>query len=74
MDEYDDLEFECSSQENSDTYSSDDDQVTELEPERDNQKTEQVQFMAALFKKTFKDLQKKKKPESPNEDGTFNYY
>lgn len=49
MDEYDDRDFECSNRECYDTDSSDDEQLTKLELERDNQKIERVHCMAALF-------------------------
>uniref|UniRef100_A0A0D3EAP8 Helitron helicase-like domain-containing protein n=1 Tax=Brassica oleracea var. oleracea TaxID=109376 RepID=A0A0D3EAP8_BRAOL len=67
MDEYDDLEFECSSQERSDTDDSNDEQSTELVQEKDNQ-SKRVSVLAALFKKPFTEVKPKVKPTSPKED------
>ncbi|CAN6828898.1 unnamed protein product, partial [Brassica oleracea var. botrytis] len=52
IDECDDLEVECSSQESSDTEISDDEQSIVQEPLKEDQ-TERVSFLAALFKKNF---------------------
>lgn len=69
MDEYSDLEFECSSQEQCDTDTSDDEQPSiDLEPVKDNQ-SDRVSFLAALFKKNFSEPKAKVKPVSPKEDG-----
>ncbi|CAF1878150.1 unnamed protein product [Brassica napus] len=71
MDEYSDLEFECSSQEQCDTDTSDDEQPSiDLEPVKDNQ-SDRVNFLAALFKKNFSEPKAKVKPVSPKEDVTF---
>ncbi|KAL0750056.1 hypothetical protein Bca101_032059 [Brassica carinata] len=67
MDEYDDLEFECSSQERSNTDDSNDEQSTELVQEKDNQ-SKRVSVLAALFKKSFTEVKPKVKPTSPKED------
>ncbi|CAN6889586.1 unnamed protein product [Brassica oleracea var. botrytis] len=68
MDEYSDLEFECSSQEQCDTDTSDDEQPSiDLEPVKDNQ-SDRVSFLAALFKKNFSEPKAKVKPVSPKED------
>lgn len=67
-DEYDDLEFECSSQERSNTDDSNDEQFTELVQEKDNQ-SKRVSVLAALFKKSFTEVKPKVKPTSPKEDG-----
>ncbi|CDY13504.1 BnaA03g52220D [Brassica napus] len=66
-DEYDDLEFECSSQERSDTDDSNDEDSTELVQEKDNQ-SKRVSVLAALFKKSFTEVKPKVKPTSPKED------
>ncbi|CAF1758470.1 BnaC09g30410D [Brassica napus] len=69
MDGYDDLAFECSSQESYDSDTSDHEQSILLEPEIDNQ-SERVMKLAAMFKKTFSEVKKKVKPTiSPKEDG-----
>lgn len=68
MDEFDDLEFECSSDESYDTDHSDGEQSIELQPEIVDQ-SERVSFLAALFKKTFSEVKKKVKPVQPKEDG-----
>ncbi|CAF1929314.1 unnamed protein product, partial [Brassica oleracea] len=69
MDEHSDLEFECSSQEQCDTDTSDDEQPSiDLEPVKDNQ-SDRVSFLAALFKKNFSEPKAKVKPVSPKEDG-----
>lgn len=68
MDECDDLEFECSSQERSNTDDSNDEQFTELVQEKDNQ-SKRVSVLAALFKKSFTEVKPKVKPTSPKEDG-----
>ena len=65
---YSDLEFECSSQDVSDTDTLDAEQTIEVDTEIDNQ-SERVSFMAALFKKTFAMQKTKVKPVSPKEDG-----
>ncbi|KAH0883438.1 hypothetical protein Bca4012_029939 [Brassica carinata] len=65
---YRDLEFECSSQDVSDTDTLDAEQTIEVDTEIDNQ-SERVSFMAALFKKTFAVQKTKVKPVSPKEDG-----
>ncbi|KAH0859356.1 hypothetical protein HID58_087617, partial [Brassica napus] len=67
MDECDDLEFECSSQERSNTDDSNDEQFTELVQEKDNQ-SKRVSVLAALFKKSFTEVKPKVKPTSPKED------
>lgn len=75
-DEYDDLEFECSSQETyfSDTDDSINEESIELVPDKDDQ-SERVSFLAALFKKTFTEVKTKRvKPTEPKEDGLFNYH
>lgn len=75
MDEYDDLEFECSSQETyfSETDDSDTEQSIELVPEKDDQ-SKRVSFLAALFKKTFSEVNTKRvKPTAPKEDGELSY-
>lgn len=68
MDEYDDLQFECSSQESFDTNQSDGEQDIETEPEIDKQ-AERVSFLAAMFKKAFSEPKKKVKPVTPNLHG-----
>lgn len=69
-DEYSDLEFECSSEDVSDTDFSDGEQTIEPETERDKQ-CDRVSFMAALFKKTFAVKKTKVKPVSHKEDGMY---
>ncbi|KAH0943586.1 hypothetical protein HID58_003223, partial [Brassica napus] len=65
MDEFSDLEFECSSQEQCDTDTSDDEQPSiDLEPVKDHQ-SDRVTFLAALFKKNFSQPKAKVKPVSP---------
>ncbi|KAH0915594.1 hypothetical protein HID58_030040 [Brassica napus] len=62
IDECDDLEVECSSQESSDTEISDDEQSVVQEPQKEDQ-TERVSFLAALFKKNFSEVKKPPKPK-----------
>ncbi|WZY86542.1 hypothetical protein YC2023_032926 [Brassica napus] len=62
IDECDDLEVECSSQESSDTEISDDEQSIVQEPHKEDQ-TERVSFLAALFKKNFSEVKKPPKPK-----------
>ncbi|CAN7139164.1 unnamed protein product [Brassica rapa subsp. narinosa] len=62
IDECDDLEVECSSQESSDTEISDDEQSIVQEPQKEDQ-TERVSFLAALFKKNFSEVKKPPKPK-----------
>lgn len=62
IDECDDLEVECSSQESSDTEISDDEQSIVQEPLKEDQ-TERVSFLAALFKKNFSKVKKPPKPK-----------
>ncbi|KAG2288053.1 hypothetical protein Bca52824_047657 [Brassica carinata] len=62
IDECDDLEVECSSQESSDTEISDDEQSIVQEPLKEDQ-TERVSFLAALFKKNFSEVKKPVKPK-----------
>ncbi|KAF3565340.1 hypothetical protein DY000_02016930 [Brassica cretica] len=68
MDEYDDLQFDCSSQESGETDNTDDGQPIALEPEKDNQ-SDRVSFLAAMFKKTFSEVKTKVKPVKAKEDG-----
>ncbi|KAL0656729.1 hypothetical protein Bca4012_077313 [Brassica carinata] len=67
MDEYDDLQFDCSSQESGETDNTDDGQPIALEPEKDNQ-SDRVSFLAAMFKKTFSEVKTKVKPVKAKED------
>ncbi|KAH0868032.1 hypothetical protein HID58_075054 [Brassica napus] len=62
IDECDDLEVECSSQESSDTEISDDEQSIVQEPLKEDQ-TERVSFLAALFKKNLSEVKKSPKPK-----------
>ncbi|CAG7872881.1 unnamed protein product [Brassica rapa] len=68
IDECDDLEVECSSQDSSDTEISDDEQSTVQEPEKVDQ-SGRVNLLAALFKKTFSEVKTKAKAVSSKEDG-----
>ncbi|KAF3488024.1 hypothetical protein F2Q69_00054809 [Brassica cretica] len=68
MDEYDDLQFDSSSQESGETDNTDDDQPIALEPEKDNQ-SDRVSFLAAIFKITFYEVKTKVKPVKAKEDG-----
>ena len=68
MDEYDDIKFDCSSQESGETDNTDDGQPIALEPEKDNQ-SDRVSFLAAMFKKTFSEVKTKVKPVKAKEDG-----
>ncbi|KAH0859139.1 hypothetical protein HID58_087400, partial [Brassica napus] len=68
IDECDDLEIECSSQDSSDTEISDDEQSTVQEPEKVDQ-SGRVNLLAALFKKTFTEVKTKAKAVSSKEEG-----
>ncbi|CAN7123126.1 unnamed protein product, partial [Brassica rapa subsp. narinosa] len=67
INECDDLEVECSSQDSSDTEISDDEQSTVQEPEKVDQ-SGRVNLLAALFKKTFSEVKTKAKAVSSKED------
>ena len=68
IDECDDLEIECSSQDSSDTEISDDEQSTVQEPEKVDQ-SGRINLLAALFKKTFTEVKTKAKAVSSKEEG-----
>lgn len=71
IDEFSDLEFECSSQESLYTDTSDDEQPSiDLEQGKDNQ-ADRVKFLAELFRKNFSAPKPKVKPVSRKEDGRF---
>ncbi|KAG2302403.1 hypothetical protein Bca52824_031054 [Brassica carinata] len=70
IDEFSELESECSSQESLDTDTSDDEQPSiDLEQGKDNQ-ADRVKFLADLFRKHFSAPKPKLKPLSRKEDGS----
>ncbi|KAL0730146.1 hypothetical protein Bca4012_026239 [Brassica carinata] len=69
IDEFSELESECSSQQSLDTDTSDDEQPSiDLEQGKDNQ-ADRVKFLAELFRKHFSAPKPKLKPLSRKEDG-----